>query len=318
MAELMQAKNRTISKKQGFGQMLAKDFFRNKYIYIMLLPLVLYYIIFHYGPMYGAIIAFKDYNVTRGFFESKWVGFKHFQSFFNSFFFSRVLRNTILINIYQIIFGFPIPIVFAILLNELRSKVLKKTVQTVSYLPHFISVMVICGIIIDFTMKDGLLNQIIDLFGGKKANLLMQANLFRTIFVSTNIWQNFGWESIIYIAALTSIDLQLYESATIDGAGRWRKMLHITLPGIMPTIVIMLILRIGRMMSIGYEKIILLYNPITYETADVISTLVYRQGLLEKNYSFSTAIGLFNSVINYLLVVSANRISRLLNETSLW
>ena len=284
----------------------------------MALPVVAWYILFHYVPLYGIIISFKNFSPAKGILGSSWVGMKHFVEFFSGYYAFRVIRNTLLINIYQLIFGFPAPIILALLLNEIRNNFFKRTIQTVTYLPHFISMVVICGMIIDFTAKDGLVNIIAGFFGAKNTNYLLLPEYFRLIYVSTGIWQGVGWGSIIYLAALTSIDTEQYEAATIDGANRWKQFLHVTLPGIAPTIVILLIMNIGRMMSEGSEKVILLYNPNTYETADLISSFVYRRGLVESNYSFSTAVGLFNSVINFTLLVTANWISRKVNETSLW
>jgi putative aldouronate transport system permease protein len=284
----------------------------------MALPMIVYFILFNYIPMYGVVIAFKDYNIRQGILGSPWAGFKHFISFFHSFYFDRVIRNTILLNIYDLICAFPAPIILALLLNELRKEKFKRVVQTVTYLPHFISMVVICGMIVDFTSTNGLINQILSAFGVKPTNLLTRPELFRTIYISSGVWQGIGWGSIIYLAALTGIDPQLYEAATIDGAGRLKQLWHITLPGIAPTIVILLILRIGSMMSVGFEKIILLYNPLTYETADVIGTYVYRKGLLEFNYSFSTAVGLFESAIGFVLLIVANKLSKKFSETSLW
>ena len=306
---------RNIHKTQS---LLIKDLKRNKYIYLMILPVIAYYLVFHYWPMYGATIAFKNFSLGKGINGSEWIGFKYFLEFFNSHYFFRVLKNTISINFYQLIFGFPIPIVFAILLNEVRSNIYKRTVQTISYMPHFISTMVVAGIIVEFTSRNGVINDILGLFGATPANLLTRPELFQTIFVGSEIWQKMGWESIIYLAALTSIDQELYQAAIIDGAGRFKQILHVTLPGILPTITILLILQIGRMMNVGFEKIILLYNPTIYETADVISSFVYRKGLVEFNFSYSTAVGLFNSVINFALLVVANWTSRRMSETSLW
>ncbi|WP_223829389.1 ABC transporter permease [Paenibacillus arenilitoris] len=298
--------------------MLKKDFFKNKYLYVLALFGLAYYLIFCYVPMYGVIIAFKNYAPTKGIMGSPWVGLDHFTGFFQSFYFWRLLRNTLLINVYELIFAFPAPIILALLLNEVRKAFFKRMVQTVTYLPHFVSIVVICGMIVDFSRLTGLFNQIIGLFGGEAANLLLDPSLFRTIFVASGIWQGVGWGSIIYLAALTSIDTQLYDAATVDGANRWKQMWHVTLPGIMPTIVILLILQFGGMMNVGFEKIILLYNSQTYETADVISSFVYRRGLLEANYSYSTAVSLFNSIVNFLLLIMANRLSRKINDTSLW
>nr|WP_231506325.1 ABC transporter permease subunit [Paenibacillus sp. UNC451MF] len=284
----------------------------------MLIPVVLFFAIFHYVPMYGAIIAFKDYSPRLGIWGSPWVGLEHFQSFFGGLYFWRVLKNTILISLYELLFGFPAPIILALLLNEIRSSLFKRTVQTVTYMPHFISLVVVCGMIKEFTSSSGIVNDVIAYFGGERFSLLLEPEYFRTLFISSGVWQHIGWGTIIYLAALTGIDPEQYEAAKIDGAGRWKQMLHITLPGIMPTIVILIILDIGRLMNVGSEKIILLYNPSTYETADVIGSYVYRIGLQEMNYSFSSAVGLFNSVINFTLVIFSNWLSRKLNETSLW
>lgn len=301
-----------------FFRQLGRDLVRNKFIYIMALPGIVYYAVYHYWPMYGAEIAFKNFIPVKGITGSPWAGFKHFQDFFQSYYFARILRNTVLINVYSLVFGFPAPIILALLLNEIRSRIFKSAVQTITYLPHFISIVIISGLIIDFTAQNGLINDLIEWLGGKRENLLINAGLFRTIFVSSGIWQEIGWSSIIYLAALSGIDPQMYEAAKIDGAGRWRQLVNITLPGIAPTIIILLILRMGHMMDVGFEKIILLYNPTTYETADVISSFVYRKGLVEANYSYSAAVGLFNSAINFIMIIIANRLSRKFSETSLW
>ncbi|QHT64161.1 sugar ABC transporter permease [Paenibacillus lycopersici] len=284
----------------------------------MVSVVVAWYMIFCYIPMYGVIIAFKDFSPGRGILNSPWVGFDNFKSFFMDPNFRRVITNTFLINIYDILWGFPAPIILALLINEVKSKVFKKTVQNLTYLPFFISIVVVCGIIIDFTSTNGLINQLLSHFGFEKTNLLASKELFRTIFIGSGIWQGVGWGSIIYLAALTNIDQQQYEAATIDGAGRWKQLLHITLPGLSSTIVILLILRMGSIMSVGFEKIILLYNPLTYDTADVISSYVYRRGLLNADYSYSTAIGLLNSLINFLFLIGANWLSKKYSENSLW
>lgn len=292
---------------------------KHKLVYIMALPVILYYLMFHYGPIYGALIAFKDYDVAKGIMGSPWVGLKHFITFFTGPYFVRIFTNTLLISFYEILFGFPAPIILALLLNELHNDKFKRTVQTITYLPHFISTVVVCGMIHTFVSRDGIITYIYTLFGGVQGNLLVHPEYFRTIFVSSGIWQQFGWGSIIYLSALTAIDTQQYEAAELDGAGRFRKLIHITLPALVPTMIIMFILRIGSVMTVGFEKIILLYNPNTYETADVISSFVYRKGLGESfQYSFTTAVGLFTSVINFLLVVSCNFISRKITNSSLW
>lgn len=305
-------------KKNSYGSMLVKDFKKNKLIYLMALPVLAYYIIFHYGPMYGVIIAFKNFSPGRGILGSSWVGFQWFKDFFSSYYFGRLLRNTVLINVLNLIFSFPAPIILALLLNELRHERFKKTVQTVSYLPHFISLVVICGMIHDFTARDGIINDIVEWFGGERKTMLLEPGLFRPIYIISGIWQNVGWDSIIYLAALSGIDQEFYEAAVIDGANRWKQTLHITLPGILPTIVILLIMRIGAMMNVRHEKIILLYNSNIYETADVISTFVYRKGLSQANYSYSAAVGLFNSIVNFVLIILANWFSRKATEISLW
>ncbi len=290
----------------------------NKYLYIMMIPVIGYYLIFHYGPMYGAIIAFKDYSPMKGILESDWVGLKHFEEFFNSYYFLRVLKNTILISLYTLVFEFPAPIILALLINEVRKKKFKRVVQTITYMPYFISLVVICGIITDFTNADGLINRLFMMLGYDGQAMLQKPELFRPIYVLSEIWQRIGWESIIYIAALMSIDLEQYEAARMDGASRIKQMFYITLPGLLPVITIMFILRMGNMLNVGFEKIILLYNPVTYETADVISSFVYRKGLLEFGWSYSSAVGLFNSVINLVLLISANYISRRVSQNSLW
>ncbi|MFJ2043313.1 MULTISPECIES: ABC transporter permease [Paenibacillus] len=307
-----------MSNRQSFRSRFVRDFMMNKYLYIMMIPVIGYYLIFHYGPMYGAIIAFKDYSPMKGILGSDWVGLKHFEEFFNSYYFLRVLKNTLLISLYTLVFEFPAPIILALLINEVRKRAFKRVVQTITYMPYFISLVVICGIITDFTNADGLINRLIMMLGYDGQAMLQKPELFRPIYVLSEIWQRIGWESIIYIAALMSIDLEQYEAAKIDGASRLKQMFHITLPGLLPIITIMFILRMGNMLNVGFEKIILLYNPVTYETADVISSFVYRKGLLEFGWSYSSAVGLFNSVINLVLLISANYISRRVSQNSLW
>ncbi|MBD0378705.1 ABC transporter permease [Paenibacillus sedimenti] len=301
-----------------FRRTLVKDFILNKYLYIMMVPIIAFYVIFHYLPMYGAIIAFKEYTPIKGVMGSKWVGFEHFESFFSSFYFWRILKNTLLLSFYNLIFDFPAPILLAIMINEVRSKVFKKSVQLITYMPHFISMIVIAGIIKDFTNSNGIITYLWTFFGGDSTSMLQHPELFRPIYIISGIWQGIGWESIIYLAALMGIDQEQYEAARIDGAGRFKQIWHITLPGIMPTIMILFILRMGNMLNVGFEKIILLYNPTIYETADVISSFVYRKGLLEFGWSYSSAVGIFNSVVNLILLVTANWISRKVNEHSLW
>jgi putative aldouronate transport system permease protein len=303
---------------KNFMARFKRDFLLNKYLYIMMIPVLAYYATFHYGPMYGAIIAFKDYTPMKGIVGSEWVGLQHFYSFFSSYYFWRILKNTVLISQYSLCFEFPTPIVLAILINEIRNQLFKRFVQTITYMPYFISLVVICGMIKDFTNGGGFINTLLTYIGGDGKALLQKPELFRSIYVLSEIWQKIGWESIIYIAALMSIDQEQYEAARMDGASRWKQILHITLPGILPTIMIMFILRMGNLLNVGFEKIILLYNPVTYETGDVISSFVYRKGLLEFGWSYSSAVGIFNSIINLILLIIANHISRKVNQSSLW
>jgi len=301
--------------------LIKKDFLKHKYLYFMALPVFLFYLIFHYFPMYGTIIAFKNFSPALGVFNSPWAssgGLAHFINFISGPFFWRLLRNTLLISAYDIIFTFPTAIIFAILLNEVRCNPFKRVVQTVTYLPHFISMVVVCGLINVFVNSDGFINDLIVLFGGERSYLLANPKMFRPIYIASNIWHQFGWNSIVYIAALTNVDREQYEAAKIDGAGIIRQMISVTLPGIMPTIVTMFILRMGQVLMVGYEKVILLYNSATLETADVISSFVYRQGLEASDYSYSTAVNLMNSVVNFLMVFLTNTISRKVSETSLW
>lgn len=307
-----------LSNKKTITDKISADLKRNRIIYLMLLPVVAYYLIFHYQPMYGVIIAFKNFIPNKGITGSEWIGFKHFIDFFESRYFLRILRNTLILGIYSVGFSFPIPIIFALLLNELTNLKFKKTIQTITYLPHFISLVVVCGMIVDFSSSTGLFNSILELFGKEPVLFLMTPKYYRSIYIISGIWQSFGWGSIIYIAAIAGVDQELYEASFIDGAGRLRQTISVTIPGILPTIVIMLILRMGSFMNIGYEKTLLLYNSITMDVADIISTFVYRKGLLEANYSYSAAVGLFNNIINCTLLVSVNKISRKLTENSLW
>lgn len=305
-------------KKQSFFVRARKDFRRNRNLYLLVLPVLAFYIIFHYKPMYGAIIAFKDYSPGLGIAKSPWVGFSNFTRFFTGPYFGRLIRNTLLLSLYNLVFGFPAPIVLALMLNEVRNKKFKSLTQTITYLPHFISMIVVTGMITNFCMSSGLFNDIVVFFGGERSPLLQNPKLYRTIYVISSIWQEVGWGSIIYLSALSGVDAQLYEAASIDGAGKWKQLLHVTLPGIAPTIITMLILKMGSLMSLGYEKTILLYNAATYETADIISSYIYRVGLIDQDWSYSTAIGLFNSVINCILLILTNRLSKKISNTSLW
>jgi putative aldouronate transport system permease protein len=291
---------------------------KNRELYLIALPVIAYYLIFHYGPMYGAVIAFKDFSPAAGIAGSPWVGLTHFKDFFSSVYFVRVIRNTLTISLTSLLVGFPAPIVLALLINELRNRRFSRTVQTITYMPHFISMVVICGMIREFTAQSGLVSVVLSAFGVPARTMLNDAKLFVPIYVISGVWQEVGWGSIIYLAALAGIDQQLYQAASIDGAGRWRQTIHVTLPCLLPTVVVLLILRTGNVLSVGSEKIILLYNASIYETADVISSYVYRRGLLNSDWSFSSAVGLFNSVVNFVLVAFVNWLSRRASEVSLW
>jgi len=307
-----------LSNKTKKMNRYAKDWKKYKNIYIMLIPIIVFYIVFHYVPLFGALLSFKDYEPTLGVFKSPWVGFKHFENFFGSIFFGRTLKNTLTISITNLIFGFPAPIILALMINEVGNMKYKKLVQTVTYLPHFISLVVVCSLVKSFVNTNGVITNFLCLLGMERENLLMKPNLFSTIYVSSGIWQEAGWSSIIYLAALSAIDVQLYEAARIDGAGKLRQIWSIAIPCIIPTIITLFIMRMGQMMSVGYEKIILLYNPAIYDTSDVISTYVYRKGIKDSSWSYSTAVGLFNSVVNFTLLVISNKISKKVNGTGLW
>lgn len=305
-------------EKQRRRKTIRRDWRHNRMVYFMVLFPVAYFIIFHYIPMGGVVIAFQDYSIKRGILGSDFVGLKHFTTFFNSIYFWRVIRNTLLISFYGLLFSFPFPILFALCLNEVRSRSFKKVTQTISYMPYFISVVVVVSILIDFSKANGALTRLASLLGDNGGALISRPEWFRTLYIGSNMWQHLGYNSIIFISALASIDQELYEASRIDGAGRWKQTLHITLPGIAPTIVVLLILRLGQIMNVGYEKTILMYSPATYDTADIISSYVYRVGIIDTNYSYSTAINFFNSVINFLVLFAANGISRSVGETSLW
>lgn len=292
---------------------------RDKFLWLLVLPCLAYFAIFAYGPMIGIVTAFQKYSPIKGFFASDWVGLKYFNDFFSSPFFPRLLRNTVLLSLYGILWGFPVPLIFALLLNEVRKGPFKRVVQTVSYLPYFISVVVLVGILQMFVNPyDGVFNRIIMSFGGKPIHFLAEPGWFRTLYIGSGIWQGFGYESIVYLAAISSVDPQMYEAARIDGATRMQMIRRITLPSIAPTAIILLIMNFGRVMNVGFEKVNLLYSPATYETADVIATYVYRRGILDGQYSFGSAVGLFNSVVNLALLLIVNRVSKRVSSISLF
>lgn len=298
---------------------LLRTWNKNKALWLMFLPCLLYYLIFRYAPMFGLVITFKDYNLFKGVWDSDWVGFKYYQMFLQNPDFWPLMKNTFLLGVYKLVFGFPAPIILAILLNEVRKAAFKRFVQTVSYLPHFISNVIVASMVIMFlSPTGGLINNLLTGLGFAPINFMNEPGLFRGIYVLSEIWQHIGWETIIFLAALTAIDPMLYEAAEIDGAGRMRKIWNITLPGIAPAIVITLILNVGKVLEIGFEKVFLMQNPAIYDTADIISTYVYRVGMVQGNFSYGASIDLFMGIISLIFIYCANFISRRVSETSLW
>ncbi|MBT2765525.1 ABC transporter permease subunit [Paenibacillus sp. ISL-20] len=292
---------------------------RNWQLYALFTPVLLYFIVFHYVPMYGVQIAFKDFMANKGIVDSPWVGFKHFERFFDSFYFWRIIKNTMGIGLYELAVGFPIPIILALMINEARSGRFRRFVQTVTYAPHFLSTVVVVGMIMMFLSPvSGLVNSIITSFGGEPIAFMTEPSWFKSIYVWSGVWQGMGWSSIIYLAALAGIDPQLHEAAKVDGAGWLRRIWHINLPGIAPTMTILLILNIGSVLGVGFEKIFLMQNSLNMEASDVIATNVYRSGILGAQYSFSAAVGLFNSIVNFIMLITVNRIARKVSENSLW
>ena len=307
-----------VVEKKSFWTRLRLDLKRHKWKYIVVLPVVIWLILFCYKPMYGIVIAFQNYRMSKGIAGSEWVGLYHFSRFFKDPFCWRVIRNTFTISLLSVAFSFPVPVLLALMLNEVKNKYFKKTVQTVTYMPHFISTVVVCSIIHTLFGANGLVPEFLESMGGSGRSFLLQSKLFYPIYIGSGIWEEAGWNSIIYLAALSNIDQDQYEAARVDGAGRMRQLWNITLPGIIPTVVMLLILKLGKVMSVGYEKIILLYDPMTYEVADVISTYVYRKGMIDTDYSYSTAINLFNSVVNILLLIIANKLSKKAGQSGLF
>lgn len=312
------SKPKLVYQRQSFGTRIVTDFKKHKYKYLLILPIVIYLIFFCYKPMYGLVIAFKNYRPSRGIWGSKWVGFMWFEAFFNDPYFWRLLRNTFSISALTILFGFPAPILLALLLNEVRNSKFKRIVQTITYMPYFISLVVTCSLIKVYCMENGLFSQIMSFFGMSRQNLLTNPDYFYPIYVLSDIWQNIGWNSIIYLAALSGIDQEQYEAARIDGANRFQQVLHITLPGLMPTITILFILRMGSILNVGYEKILLLYNSSIYDVADVLSTYTYRMGMEGQQYSLSTAVGLFNTLVNVVFLLITNYISNKTTQSGLF
>lgn len=298
-------------KKESLGIRLLKNMKKNWILYVMIAPVAVYYIVFAYTPMYGILLAFKNYKVKQGIMGSPWVGLDHFRRFFSAYNFKQLIGNTVGISVYSLIIGFPIPIVFALMLNYLTHNRLKKVVQMVSYAPYFISTVVICGMITIFMAPDtGILNVIRGFFGLESVNFLAKPEWFKSIYVWTGVWQGMGWSSIIYISALAGVDYEMHEAAIVDGATKIQRMIHVDLPSIKPTILMLLILQMGSIMNVGFEKVYLLQNTLNKSAASVISTYVYEVGLINSDYGYSTAVGLFNSLINLGLVVAANQLSK--------
>ena len=294
-----------------------KNIYRSRYLYLLFaLPSVLH--CFQMGAIAWLSIAFFDYNAFLGFAGSKFVGIKYFKQFIMDPYFWNILKNTVVLNLWMLVLYFPTPIILALLINEVKNKHFKKMAQTISYMPYFLSTVVVCGFITTILSNDGLINHVISSLGLEKVQFLMEPGWFRPVYVISEIWQQCGWGSIIYLAALAGVDSQLYEAAAIDGAGKWKQLIHVSIPGIAPVISIQLLLTVGKLLTVGYEKILLLYTGATYSTADVISTYVYRRGLMEANYSYGSAVSIFQAVMALILVVLANKAARKVGQTSLW
>ena len=311
--------NMNSKKKKSLWYRLKDDLKKRWILYVMILPVIIYFIVYHYVPMYGITLAFKDYSIRKGILGSPWVGFEHFKRFFGSYQFSMLVKNTLSLSLYSLLVGFPIPIIFALFLNYLRNEKLKKFVQMVSYAPHFLSTVVICSMITMFSMPNkGVFNILRGLLGMESVNVLAKADWFNDIYIWSGVWQGMGWSAIIYISALAGVDYEMHEAAIIDGASKVQRMIHIDLPSIIPTIVMLLILRMGSIMSVGFEKAYLLQNDLNYMKSAIISTYVYEVGLIDSDFAFSTAVGLFNTAINIILLVGANTFSKKVMKESLW
>lgn len=314
---------RTVESRTGQNALLVLDrarrvWARDKWLYVIMLPPALYFFIFHYIPMYGVILAFKDFSPAKGILGSPWVGLKNFEQFFTNPYSFTILKNTIIFRGLHLTLGFPMPIILALLLNELTSERFKRLVQTSSYLPHFISLVVVAGMVSSFLSTNGMINQIVAALGGQARPWLMDPNWFRPIWLVTGMWQHAGWTAVIYLASLTGINPELYEAAAIDGAGRFQRLRYVTVPGLMPTIIIMFLLRVGQFLNLDFQLILLLYTPSTYEVADVLGTFIYRRGILSADFSYATAVGLFQSFVGLFFIVGANKIAKKLGGVGLW
>ncbi len=308
---------RARQRAQAFAR-LRRNILRNWQLYILILPATVYFLFFCYGPMYGVQIAFKDFIPTKGITGSPWVGFKHFETLFHTYSFGNIFKNTIFLSLYSLAAGFPIPIVLALLLNEVDNKFFKKLVQNVTYAPHFISVVVLVGMLNVLMSPNGVVNALVRAFGGETQLFLANSALFNDLYVWSGVWQGMGWSSIIYLAALSGLDMEIHEAAKVDGATRIQRMWYINLPTLVPTIVILLILNSGSIMNVGFEKVFLMQNNLNLDSAEVISTYVYKVGLVRAQYSFSAAVGLFNNIINLILILLVNTISNKISGSGLW
>jgi len=303
---------------QSIKKAKVKKLLNNYQLYLFLLPALIYFIIFHYFPMYGVIIAFKNFIATQGIMGSPWVGFKHFERFFESFQFWSLIKNTLGLSVLHLIIGFPLPIILALMMNQIRHEKYKRFVQTVVYAPHFISVVVLAGMIYVFFSNNGLINNFIMMFGGESISFMAKPEWFKPLYIGSGVWQETGWAAIIYLAALAGVSPELHEAAVMDGASKWHRILHVDIPAIMPTAVILLILSVGNIMNIGFEKAYLLQTPLNQPSAEIIPTYVYKMGLQQAQYSFAAAVGLFNAVINLVLLVAVNKFAKKLSGQGLW
>lgn len=306
--------------KKTYPQGVKKRILKNKAFYFLLIPGMLYFVLFQYVPMYGALIAFQNYSPVKGFFGSQWVGMKNFIDFFSHPSFKLVLNNTLIISFYKLIFGFPAPIIFALLLNEVKNIAFKRTIQTITYLPHFLSWIVVAGLLGTLlSPSSGIINIILKSIGLPSIYFMADPKFFRSILVVSDIWKEVGWSSIIYIAAISNINPEMYEATVVDGANKWKQMIHVTIPSIIPTVVIMLILRVGNILNAGFEQIFIMYSPNVYNVSDIIDTFVYRMGLEQVKFSFATAVGLFKSLIGLILILSTNKIAKMIDpESGIW
>lgn len=308
-------KEKLVKKKKS----ILKDIFKCWQLYVLLIPTIIYFILFCYGPMYGVQLAFKEYNAVAGITGSPWVGFSNFTRFFSSYQFKQLLWNTITLSLYQLVVSFPVPIILALALNQVRHANFKKLVQTVTYAPHFISVVVLVGMLnIFFSTRGGLVNEVVQIFGGDPIYFLGKEQYYQNMYVWSGVWQNMGWSAIIYLAALSGVSPELHEAAVVEGASKLQRIWYIDIPAILPTIVTLLILNCGQIMSIGFEKSFLMQNQLNIGISEIIPTYVYKMGLINAQYGFSTAVGLFNSVINCTLLVLVNKFSKKMGQSGLW